>query len=383
MSFLFQKLNNFRKKTADFFAMKKLLSYFYTSLFVLSFSISIFPLETSAWGGRGHDTICEAAVFLVKEKELKKFLQSRPQVMGHLCNIPDTQWRNESGDVRAAGDPTHFIDPEMLGYTPKTMPLDLDKLKKEFTGKTNALDEKDVIHSVTRQVGSVYWRVDQFMRILAGLKADFSQSALPRGKQEEQNDSLAFNQAVYKFLTTAGILGHYVADTAQPWHNTADYDGFLSGHGGIHGYYENEIVSEMDGDLISKVLKKARSLKVPGIEKGTYLERMRNFSAIAFGEIDQIKKMDPIIKKSEYKNEKGLRIKADAERKPAQTVVKKFEPMILTQMARASVFLAQLWDEAYREAGKPDLKAYRSWKYPFKVDFIYPDYDDSIQTKKK
>ena len=356
------------------FPSEKLFSL---TIFLLTALISLSAEKTFAWGGRGHNTICEAAPFLVKDKELKKFLQARPHIMGHLCNIPDTQLRNEAGDAKAAGDAAHFIDPEILGFTAKTLPLDLEKLKKEFTGKPSQLDPDEKIFSVTRQLGSVYWRVDQLMNNLAGLKKDFADAKLPQNKGEEQNMDFPFNKATYTFMTTAGVMGHYVGDTAQPFHTTADYDGWMSGHGGIHGYYEEALVSELDGDLVSKVIKNARAQKHPEWLKGTYLERMKEFGIAAANDLEKIKKLDPIITKSEFRKEKGMQIKTPATRKDPATVVKKFEPLIVTHMARAAWMLAQLWDEAYVAAGKPQLTAYRAYKYPLTVEFIYPTYDEA------
>ncbi len=364
MIFLYRKINNFMSDKSSF------LKFFF-AFWVLTLACE----KSFSWGGRGHHTICEAAAFLVQEKELKKFLQSRPQTMGHLCNIPDIQWRSEPGDVRTFGDPAHFIDPEIIGYTPKTIPLDLEKLKKDFTGTPNQLDTNEKIYSVPRQLGSVYWRVDQFMNILSSLKNNFSEAAVPRNKSEEQNVELVFNKTAYQFLTTAGIMGHYVADTAQPFHTTSDYDGYDSGHGGIHSYYEEALVAELDGDLLSKVLKKARTLNQPSWAKGTTLEKMKAFSIAAYDDIPKLKKLDPIIKKSELKTEKGMKIKTAATRKEPAQVIKKFEPIIITHMSRAAWMLAHLWDEAYRSAGKPILSAYKSYQYPFKVDFIFPNYD--------
>ena len=48
------------------------------------------PLSAHAWGGRGHDAICEASAFLVKDKNLKEFFKFRSHTLGHLCNSPDT-----------------------------------------------------------------------------------------------------------------------------------------------------------------------------------------------------------------------------------------------------------------------------------------------------
>ena len=72
-----------------------------------------------------------------------------------------------------------------------------------------------------------------------------------------------------------------------------------------------------------------------------------------------------------------MSLKTPAIRPPAEKGYKKFEPLITNQMARAAWLLAHLWDEAYRNAGSPELSAYKSYKYPFNVDFMYPGYDDT------
>jgi hypothetical protein len=43
-------------------------------------------------------------------------------------------------------------------------------------------------------------------------------------------------------------------------------------------------------------------------------------------------------------------------------------------MSDSTAQLAAFWDEIYERAGKPDLSAYRSYRYPFKPDFVAPDY---------
>ena len=103
---------------------------------------------------------------------------------------------------------------------------------------------------------------------------------------------------------------------------------------------------------------------------------MKAFTIASYDDIEKVKKLDPVIKKSELKSEKGMKLKTPATRKEASEVIKKFEPLIITHMGRAAWMLANFWDEAYRSAGKPQLSAYKAYKYPFNVDFIYPDYDE-------
>lgn len=345
------------------------------SLLILTI-IFVSNSQVFAWGGRGHDTICETAVYLVKDPELKKFLQTRPHIMGHLCNIPDIEWRSLAKDIRAAGDPTHFIDPEVIGAIPKTTPLDLKKIKDEYTGKQNQFEKDKKIFNVVREMGSVWWRVDQFMREILSLKEKLKNSPRPQNKSEEQDENLPYNQAIYRFMTLAGVMGHFVGDAAQPMHNSADYDGWHAGHGGLHGFYEDAVVGELPGELQALILKEARKIKNPNWLKGSTLEKMRAMSQVSFEELPKLYKMDPLVKKSEFtKNEQGMSIRTPAERKDASTVVKKMQPMIVGDMARGAKMLAHLWDEAYAELGKPSLKEYKWYKHPFNVEFLSPDYE--------
>lgn len=335
--------------------------------------------QSFAWGGRGHHTICSVASFLVKERELKEYLQHKPQMMGHLCNMPDFYWKSLGSEANRLGNPTHFIDIEVVGLEVKDIPTDFKKLMSEYTGKVNAF-KKDgtTIKSIPVEFGSSWWRADQFMRLIAELQKPFSTAVTPANFKEEQDNNLAYNKLAYDLVVYMGLLGHFVGDNAQPFHTTADYDGYGTGHGGIHAYYEDAVVGNFDGDLEDLVLKKARSFKKPEFtQPKTTIEKMKVLSVISNKEIPQILKLDPIIKKSTLIKEKGMDLKTIAERKPSQEAFKKMKPLIVTQMARGSYLLAHLWDEAYRSAGKPKLTAYKSYKYPFTVEFIAPDYFDT------
>jgi hypothetical protein len=344
--------------------------------------VFLFPVSLLAWGGRGHDAICVASSFLVKDKVLKEFLQSRSHVMGHLCNIPDTYWRSLPGDVNKVGSPAHFMDPEVLGLKINEVPLNFAELVRDYTGKENKMKEGAKIFSVPEELGSLWWRVDEFYRRISGL--NFKDSPPPDDKKLFQDDNYAFNSKVYEMWVYMGLMGHFVGDAGQPFHNTADYDGYGKGHGGIHGYYETDIVSLFGPELPEQIRQRAQKLKnVSFLKAPTPLEKMKELSIVSAKDIEKILKLDPVIKKSEAKSEKGMTLKTMAERKPAEVGHKLFASGILDEMARSSALLAQLWDEAYAAAGKPDLSKYRSYKYPFTPDFVRPDYVPAEKTENK
>jgi len=340
--------------------------------------------DTLAWGGRGHHTLCDAATFLVQEKELREFLTTRPHTMGHLCNIPDIYWRSVSGDLTKEGNPGHFLDWEILGGSIQTIPFDYKKIVADFENKKKA-NEEGIIRSVPHEFGSLWWRADQFYRRALVGKEALTQSnvaAAPTDadkKKKENNDDSAFNKAVYEFYTNLGIMGHFVGDNSQPLHTTSDYDGYGKGHGGIHGYYEDVMLSAMDADLQIRVVKEARKMlsaarKERFLTEKTLLEKMKALSIASNADIDLLLKADLLKKPSEQVEEHGMKIRKPAEREPLEKTRAKFEPLLVKHLARGAALLAVLWDEAYREAGSPKLSTYRSYKYPLTPEFVMPDY---------
>jgi hypothetical protein len=357
--------------------MKKLIS-------VVLFAISIFTVQSVfAWGGRGHAAICESAVFLLKNQQLKEYLQNKPQMMGYLCNIPDTYWRSLAPDLRKQGDHGHFLNAENLGMKIKDIPLDYREIVKTYTGQPSKVKVNATIFSVPEELGSVWWRADQFYRRAVVDGEAMKAGEAPKNSKEEQNEELPYNKHAFQMITNMGLLGHYIGDVSQPFHSTSDYDGYASGHGGIHAYYEDASVAFFDADLVPRIIKKARALKTPSfVKQKTLVENMRAFSDVSNDELKAILKVDPVTKPSNLKVEKGMSIKEPAERKDASVGFKKFESLILTQLARSSYMLAYYWDEAYKAAGQPPLKAYKSYRFPHSPEFVPPNYYDIPATKK-
>ena len=120
---------------------------------IFALLVFISTQHAQAWGGRGHDAICHVAVFLVKEPGLKEYLQNKQQMMGHLCNMPDFHWKSLGGAINQVGDPTHYIDPEVLGIPVTEIPLEYKKIIDQFTGKPNKFSNSGTIFSVPQEFG--------------------------------------------------------------------------------------------------------------------------------------------------------------------------------------------------------------------------------------
>ena len=341
-------------------------------------SLMIAAPQALAWGGRGHDSICEVATYLVKNERLKEFVQFRPQVFGHLCNVPDIYWKSLPKEQTPFGNSAHYINAEAIGLKLSQVPLDFKALSEKYNGQPNLFEKKETIENVAKDVGSIWWRVDQLMGLAAKQAAIIKDAPLPSNKGEEQNEKLPYNSAIYNWMVNIGVMGHFVGDASMPFHNSSDHDGWYAGHGGIHSYYEDAVVGQFDGDLQSLILQRARELqKQPGktaFLKGSTLEKMQKLSESAAAEIPAVLAADPIIKKSIIKQVEGKEVRIAAERKSPKVGLVQFKKRIIDQMARSSLLLANLWDESYKNLGSPDLSAYRSYRYPFTPEFIGVDY---------
>jgi hypothetical protein len=342
------------------------------------FALFFAATQAFSWGGRGHAAICEAAVFLVKNPQLKEYLQNKPHMMGHLCNVPDIYWKTLSPEFRKAGDPGHFINAENLGLKISEIPTDYKTIVATYTGQENKSKDNKKIFSVPDELGSNWWRAEQFYKRAIADGQALKAMTTPTGFKDEQNEELPFNKTFYSMIVNLGLMGHFIGDASQPFHSTSDYDGYAANHGGIHAYYEDSCVAYFDADLVARIVKKAKSLKNPKwTSQKTYIENMKAFSEVALEDLKTVLKLDPVTTPSVIKIEKGMSLKTPAERKPASVGFQKFEKIILEEMARSSYLLAHYWDEAYKSAGEPQMKAYKSYRYPLTPEFVMPDYYDT------
>lgn len=334
-----------------------------TKKILLCFLITFSSFDVWGWGNRGHHELCVAATYLVEDSELSAFLKARQHRMGLLCNIPDVLWKSLPEDKTKQGNPTHYLGAEKIGKSLK----DLSPIFKE-----NLSEELDA-HVFTRDAGTMWWRADQFLRLAISAAERAKRTVAPANPKEEQDWNLPYNVAVYDMHVAMGIMGHFVGDAQMPYHNSSDYDGWGVGHGGIHYFYEDLCVDEMGSNLTNEVVSEAAKIK--SSEK--YLDkalspaaRMKEVAQISFAEKLQVEKLDVVVKASKTDGDKKIK----AERETVAKACPRFKRLIVKQLARGARMLASFWDEAYLKGGRPELKQYKSYRYPLTPDFVEPDY---------
>lgn len=317
-------------------------------LFVLMPVFLNAPAVCHAWGDRGHHVICAVATRLVQEKGLQDHLKNRTDPMGALCNIPDHHWKY----IQATSNierPTHYIDPEVLGLTAQSMGLRFSDLIKIAEGK---------------EFGSLWWRAEQFYKLAVKYGLDIQQAEKPTSQGKKMDWDDPYHHAVQKMTESMGFLGHFVGDASMPYHNTKDYDGVATGHKGIHVYFESISVNEMGLDLSQRVFKAAQKFRTSKGPASSVLEKMKALSIAALADLKKIETLDPIRKTN----------LAQVERFPPPVGARKFDALIIRGLARSSALLAELWDQAYIQAGRPDLSGFKIYRPNLMPEFIAPDY---------
>jgi hypothetical protein len=349
----------------------RLVGCFFAFLFLSQSSMAL------AWGERGHHLICEISTRLVSEPELQKFLLRRGDTLGHVCNLPDISWRG-LGAISQSGNAAHFMNPEQAN-------ISIDQAPTNFMNYLSLLKTNDSLAKKADQLGSLWWRAQQFYNeaVVAGKNAGLSPLPTP---EQAQDATAPYNKSIYTFLHRLGLMGHFVGDASMPLHNTVDYDGWQIGHGGLHSFYETDCVSSFDSGLAQEVATAAKALRedrsaaelpkqTRSLDTASVVELVKVVSLASFKEKSKMIDADDLIEKSSISTgSDGQSTKIFAKRHPLAQACAAFRPLIVQQMARSVALMSRLMDRAYIEAGRPNLNAYKAYTYPIDIEFAPLNY---------
>jgi hypothetical protein len=187
-----------------------------------------------AWGEKGHDIVNEAATVALPVDMPHFFYKAYPELIW-LGYDPD-RWK--SGNFEALGavnDPDHFLDYEYVED------LELPESRYEFIDLmyTSGRLRKLGIHN--SEAGFVPWRIAELAQTLQVHFRNW------RFSTPNTSERAAIERDI---IHLAGILGHYVGDSANPHHATMNYNGWVSPNPnnyaidcGTHSRFESNFVS--------------------------------------------------------------------------------------------------------------------------------------------
>jgi hypothetical protein len=404
---------------------------------------TLFATIGFAWGDRGHHLIGVTAARRFAQKErltgntgAGTFIESRSMQLGYLSNVPDTSWRgngsNQPPMIRAIGTPLHFINVEqflgMADSTPaayvqhiRQLPADYTLLKKRYDGKPGAVKPGQNLRTF-EDGGTAPWYAQQlFDHMVEAFQCAHAKpwqdritevrvfQELPRNIRSADDLPLPTyrcmantgrNEDLYAATVLAGILSHIVGDLTQPLHVSVDYDGWMEGQGGIHSYFETDILQALDEGLVTRIsaqadrhsadilasipLSAAEILKPWGVARA-----LLAVSADSWGNLAEVLRIDREVAlyRDDNRNWQGSlgsfltpsdnpHSFSHHQLKPARrvgahnrAVLAAFGPLVEERLALATVVLSQLWLLAYHAGGSPLLKGLntRAMPYPSQV----------------
>jgi hypothetical protein len=194
----------------------------------------VIALPALAWGEKGHYLSNEAATFGLPNDMPQFFYRSFADIV-YLAYDPD-RWRGAGESLDAANPPDHYLDYEWVAGLG---PLSPNRYKYiALLGSSGTL-RKHRIYNDT--VGFLPWRIAELTQMLEQDFRQWRNARDPRDRRFIERD----------IVNVAGLLGHYVADGANPHHATINHNGWTGVPNpnrypidcDTHGRFESEFVS--------------------------------------------------------------------------------------------------------------------------------------------
>jgi hypothetical protein len=191
------------------------------------------------WGFRGHTIANLAAVESLNDGPI--FLKSYKAYIGHLGPVPDT-WRSPTEPyLRISEDPNHGWYTESFDFIkeiPRSRTEFILRVYDEYQRVAKTNPERARLLNIRYTGLQAYSMMEGYERMIAGMRlyrlATAKEGASRFGNltgmyggvsplygdAEQMKGILANDIAFYM-----GWLGHYIADAAQPLHNSRHHDG--------------------------------------------------------------------------------------------------------------------------------------------------------------
>jgi len=242
-------------------------------------SIPVLTLQSlGAWGVRGHTVANLAAVEGIPQ-DGPVFLKSQEAYIGHLGTIPDT-WRSPSEPyLRISEDANHGWYAEGFAFIPNPPHSRTEFILRVYDEylRVKASDPERAMLLNIRYTGlQAYSIIEGYERMKAGMRlycavdnpelvrtsiAATYAAISPLFRDPAQVKQMVANDIAFYM----GWVGHYVADAAQPLHNSIHHDGWSGANPKgytrdtrIHGRFETQYVDliEVTSDDVIKYMRK-------------------------------------------------------------------------------------------------------------------------------
>jgi hypothetical protein len=212
---------------------------------LLTIALALSAANAFAWGQAGHLMSNEAATIGLPNDMPQFFYRQFPQLIW-LGPDPD-RWRGGGPALEAANSPDHEINYEYVAA------LKLPRDRYSFLALLTTTGTLRRFGIRNTEVGFLPWRIAEMCEQLT-LEWRLWRAAAPGSPDR------AFIER--DIIRDSGVLGHFVADAAQPLHNTINYNGWITpnpnGYANdcqIHARFETEFVTHTmtTADVVAKM----------------------------------------------------------------------------------------------------------------------------------
>lgn len=186
-----------------------------------------------AWGEQGHYIVNEAATVALPTDMPHFFYKAYPELVW-LAYDPD-RWKGGGKSIDAANEPDHFLDYEYVAglELPDSRYRYVDLLYTSGRLRKHGIDVEDP--------GFVPWKIAE---VAQQLQVEFRNW---RFSTPGSTERAIIERDIIHF---AGVLGHYVGDSANPHHATISYNGWVWPNPdnyaidcGTHARFESNFIS--------------------------------------------------------------------------------------------------------------------------------------------
>ncbi|GAC1428228.1 MAG: hypothetical protein NVSMB68_00180 [Thermoanaerobaculia bacterium] len=287
---------------------------------LLILALFAFAGNAHAWGEAGHLMSSEAATLTLPTDMPHFFLRSFPQLIW-LGYQPD-RLRNAGPSLDAVNAPDHYLDYEMVAG------LDLPPDRYKYMALMDSSGRRAHLGVANSEPGFSPWRIAELSEQLT---VEFRQWRLiERGSSERRVIEAAI-------ISTAGWMGHFVADAANPLHDTMNYNGWTAPN--PNGYANDcQIHARFESDFVSRAIRTADvTAKVaPPVLRIDYFATALAFIKAANARVEDLYRLDQRDAFSEIAS-------VSAEGKDFTT----------DRLAAGASLLRDLWWSAWRNSEKP------------------------------
>ncbi len=272
------------------------------------------PAPARAWGFLAHKAINAKAVERLPP-ELQALFAGNVDFVGEHAIDPDL-WRTDDNPAEA---PNHFLDMDAFGKAPPFPEIPRDEAEHLKRNGEKAVEK-----------GRVPWHVGEVYRQLVdAFRARDSRRA----------------------VAAAATLGHYVADAHVPLHAVVNYDGKDSGQPGVHARWEASLVERFERQIMPRV--RAGQPRPAGDPV------LMTFDALmeSFVEAPAVLESDRLCA-----GPRDFATTPTDDRYDDAYYTRFYEregDRVVARMSRAVDTVGTLWRQAWEEAGRPAMPAFR------------------------